>query len=144
MSAWASGAWANQAWYGTAWYTETPAKPFHGGGGVSRARHIAWAPIEPREKRPLTKAEEQELVTLVRKAIDEDDLKARKRLEALAKKYADFQNSLASFAEAFQAMSETNRKRFEQHRITALAYMKEKEEIEEEETIILHMLRTIH
>ena len=113
------------------------------GGGYSRYMH--WSPDQYQEpERKLTKSEEQELVVLVRKAIDEDDQKARKKLEALATKYKEFTNSLASFSQAFQSMSKTNRQRFEQHRITTLKYHAEKQEIEEEETIILHLLRNMH
>lgn len=114
-----------------------------GGGGYSRYMH--WAPDSYQEpERKLTQAEEQELVVLVKKAIDEDDQKARKKLEELARKYKDFENSLASFSQAFEAMNQTNRQRFEQHRITTLKYHAEKQEIEEEETIILHLLRNLH
>lgn len=115
-------------------------EPVRSPGGVSRAMH--WAPDRPVQypKRKLTNREEKELKTLVRKAIDYEDEQARKRLEALARKYRDFENSLASFAEAFQGMSEINRRRFEQHRISVLAYQRMKEEIEEEEAIILRLI----
>lgn len=122
-----------------------PAPTTTGGGGYSRFMH--WAPDpyrEPKKERKLTKAEEQELVVLVRKAIDDDDIKAKKRLEELARKYKDFTNSLASFSQAFQSMNQANRQRFEQHRITTLKYHAEKQEIEEEETIILHLLRNLN
>lgn len=144
---WKAGVWATTVWADGVW-SEGAVQPqvqTSGGGGYSRYLH--WAPDnyqQPKKKRKLTQAEEQELVVLVRKAIDEDDQKARKKLEALARKYKDFENSLASFSEAFQAMSQTNRQRFEQHRITTLKYQAEKQEIEEEETIILHLLRNLH
>lgn len=118
-------------------------EPLRECGGVSRARHIPWEPVYP-EHRPLTQAEERELVRLVKRAIDEDDQKAKERLEALARKYRDFENSLASFSQAFQAMSEINHKRFESHRISALKYKAEQHEIEEEETIILQILKSFH
>lgn len=120
-----------------------PVSTTSGGGGYSRYLH--WSPDPYQEpERKLTKAEEQELVALVRKAIDEDDQKAKKKLEELARKYKDFTNSLVSFSQAFQAMNQTNRQRFEQHRITTLKYHAEKQEIEEEETIVLHLLRNLH
>ena len=114
--------------------------PNPGGGSYRPARFSrSWSPDHT--DRPLTRKEEKELVQLVKRAIDEDDLKARKHLEALAVQYRDFENSLASFSEAFQSMTELNRKRFENQRITALKYMAEQRDIEEEEQIILHLLR---
>lgn len=146
---WKAGVWATTVWADGVWREgEAPVVSVpttSGGGGYSRFMH--WAPDayqEPKKERKLTQAEEQELVVLVRKAIDEDDQKARKKLEALARKYKDFTNSLASFSQAFEAMNQANRQRFEQHRITTLKYHAEKQEIEEEETIILHLLRNMY
>lgn len=144
MAAFSSTAFSTAAFSESAFsFGAVVVEPLRGGGGVSRARHISWNPTIPHERRPLTEKEEQELVRLVKRAIDEDDQKASKRLQALARKYRDFQNSIASFSEAFQVMSASNRKRFEQHRITALKYKAEQEEIEEEEQVILYILKNI-
>lgn len=145
MAAFSSTAFSTAAFSESAFsFGAVVVEPLRGGGGVSRARHISWNPTIPHERRPLTEKEEQELVRLVKRAIDEDDLKAKRRLEELARKYRDFENSLASFSEAFQAMNQLNRERFESHRITAIKYKAEQEEIEEEETVILHILQSFH
>ncbi len=118
-------------------------EPLRQGGGVSRARHIRWAPIESARPRKITKAEEQELISLVRSAIDEDDQKARARLERLAEQYKDFQNSLASFHEAFSRITEQNVRKYTQNRISVLAYQARQRDIEEEEQIILQILNGV-
>lgn len=139
---WATTVWANGVWREGAAPVSAPASS--GGGGYSRLIHwVSDSYQDQKKKRKLTESEEKELVLLVKRAIDEDDQKASKRLQALARKYRDFQNSIASFSEAFQVMSASNRKRFEQHRITALKYKAEQEEIEEEEQVILYILKNI-
>ena len=114
-------------------------EPTSTGGGSYRFSR-SWSSDNRQIERPLTKKEEKELVRLVKRAIDEDDLKARRHLESLAVQYRDFENSLASFSEAFQSMTELNRKRYENQRITALKYKAEQQDIEEEEQVILQLL----
>jgi len=148
---WKAGFWNSTFWADGFWYEPAPVvvtsfstgggKGRHGKGrGRSQPRHIRW---EDSPKRPLTNREEVELVRLVKRAITEDDQKARVKLEALAKNYREFENSLKSFSEAFQALSLTNRNLYADKRISAIRYNQTKQDIEEEEQVILHLLNFI-
>ena len=113
-----------------------------GTGGGRSYRHFAWAPDpDPIVRRKITPAQEQELIRLVRSVIEDEDRKAKQRLEELATKYRDFENSLVAFKDAFSVMNEEALAKYRSHRISQIAYHEQKAEIEDEETVILHLLQ---
>lgn len=118
----------------------TPEVPPPGGGG-RYIRH--YTPSDP-PKRKFTKKDEKELVTLLKRATENDSQRAHKELEKKAKQLKHVRDAVPGVQAAVDKLAADIQARVKEEEITKRHAAELLIEIEEEEMIILKILECMH